>query len=386
MKSLNNIQQLSVFILLLLFFSSCQQDEASLDVEEVRGIISDLPQEVNFPTNNVYSNAKYELGQRLFWDPILSGKKDVSCATCHHPNLGYADSRELSSGVNGIGLGTDRINGDVIRRNAPTILNAAYNGIDMDGNYNPLNAPMFWDNRVFSLEGQALVPILSHDEMRGVDIAEDAILDTVIQRLQSIPAYINMFDGVFDEDGITENTIAQALATFQRNLVANNSPFDQYMRGNTNAMSAQQIEGMNTFIEVGCANCHSGPMFSDFELHILSTPNHPLVFDQGASGRFDFRTPTLRNLNLTAPYMHNGIFDDLRDVLDFYNDIQRGNGNSQNPDVSDNQIGQDARSLDLDNGDINEIIAFLNSLNDNNFDKSIPMSVPSGLPVGGNID
>ena len=91
--------------------------------------------------------------------------------------------------------------------------------------------------------------------------------------------------------------IAEALANFQRGIIANNSPFDEYMRGNQNALTEDEIEGMNTFIEVGCANCHSGPMFSDFELHTLSVPDHPLVNDDGATGAFDFRTPSLRKLS-----------------------------------------------------------------------------------------
>lgn len=386
MMSIFDFRAIFAIVVLLLVVSSCQQDAGPLDIEEVRSVISDLPESVSFPTDNLYSDAKHELGQRLFWDPILSGQKDVSCATCHHPNLGYADNRDLSSGVNGVGLGSNRTNGDVIRRNAPTILNVAYNGIDVNGNYSPLNAPMFWDNRTKSLEQQALLPILSHDEMRGTDISENAILDTVIQRIASIDEYRDLFRNAYGTDVITENNIAEALATFQRGIIANNSPFDQYIRGNSSALTDQQIEGMNTFIDVGCANCHSGPMFSDYKLHILSTPNHPGVVDQGATGNFEFRTPTLRNLNLTAPYMHNGVFDDLRDVLEFYVDIRRGNGNSQNPNVSDNQIDQDARELSLNNGDIIEIISFLNSLNDNGFDRSIPQSVPSGLPVGGNIN
>ena len=180
--------------------------------------------------------------------------------------------------------------------------------------------------------------------------------------------------------------IAQALATFQRSLLAKNSRFDDYLAGDQGALSDQELRGMNSFIEVGCENCHSGSMFSDFELHTLSVPENPLVNDNGATGNFDFRTPSLRNLAFTSPYMHNGSFENLRDVLEFYRDISRGNGDSQNPNVNDNQIDEDARRLQLNNGQINEIIAFLNTLNDDGFDKTVLQTVPSGLSVGGNID
>lgn len=316
----------------------------------------------------------------------MSGSKDIACATCHHPDFGYADGRELSSGVNGFGLGTNRTNGDIVKRNAPTILNTAFNGIDIDGIYNPDLAPMFWDNRASGLEEQALLPILSKEEMRGETIAEADILDVVVQRLNAISDYRTLFENAFGNDNVSADHIAEALATFQRNIVANNSPFDEYMRGDLGALTNREIGGMNTFIEVGCANCHNGPMFSDYELHTLSVPDHSMVDDDGATGNFDFRTPSLRNLAFTAPYMHNGSFDDLEDVLDFYNDISGGNGDSENPNVADNEIDEDARDLQLNGRDIDEIVLFLNTLNDRDFDKSIPQNVPSGLSVGGNID
>jgi len=376
--------QFTLFIACLSLLTSCVPDnEILLEEEEIPGSENMLPSGVIFPANNAYSDAKFTLGRSLFWDPVLSGQKDVACATCHHPSFGYADGRELSSGVNGSGLGPDRVNGDVIRRNAPTILNVAFNGMDENGNYNPRFAPMFWDNRASGLEEQALLPILSHDEMRGLDIALDDIVDTVVARLAGIAEYQRLFQEAFGSQVVNGPRIAQALATFQRTIIANNSPFDEYMDGNEGALSQQEIQGMNVFNDVGCADCHSGSMFSDFELHTLSVPDHPLVDDDGATGNFDFRTPTLRNLQFTAPYMHNGSFDNLRDVLEFYDDISRGNGNSQNPNVNDNQIDQDARQLNLNNNEINQIITFLNALNDDDFDRSVPNDVPSGLNVGG---
>ena len=143
------------------------------------------------------STAKFELGQALFWDPILSGAKDIACASCHHPDFGYADGRQLSSGVDGIGLGPDRLNGVLVKRNAPTVLNTGFNGIDILGNYDPNTSPMFWDNRASGLEEQALLPVLSKEEMRGAIIAEMDILDTVVQRLTTIEAYHDLFERAF---------------------------------------------------------------------------------------------------------------------------------------------------------------------------------------------
>ncbi len=375
----------NLFLVITIFILfSCQNEEEI--VFENEEIISALPTDIISPSDNPYSEAKFELGQSLFWDPILSGMKDISCATCHHPDFGYGDGRSLSSGINGEGIGPNRIRGTVIKRNAPTIINTAFNGIDVNGNYTPSSAPMFWDNRASGLEEQALLPILDHDEMRGPNIAAEDILDTIVNRLSTIPAYVTMFSIAFGDEMINEDRLSKALATFQRNIVANNSRFDQYANGNVNALSNAEIRGMNTFIDVGCANCHSGPMMSDYQLHTLSVPENPLIEDDGATGNFDFRTPTLRNLNFTAPYMHNGAFNNLRDVLRFYADLSRGNGESQNQNVALNQIARDARNLRLGNGEAEEIIVFLNTLNDENFDKTIPNEVPSGLSVGGNID
>lgn len=120
---------------------------------------------------------------------------------------------------------------------------------------------MFWDNRAESLEGQALLPMLSKEEMRGEFISEDFIMDTIIQRLNAIPEYVAQFEEVFGNNEINQSIIFAAIATFERGIIANNSRFDQYMRGGTNALTNDEIQGMNAFIQVGCADCHSGSMF-----------------------------------------------------------------------------------------------------------------------------
>lgn len=345
--------------------------------------LSALPLTALIPIDNPQINPTIELGRVLFWDPILSGNMDVACATCHHPDHGYADGRSTSLGVGGIGLGPNRRGGDFIDRNSPTIINTAFNGIDINSNYNPTTAPMFWDNRTQSLEDQAIGPIHSLVEMRGANFTEAQIIGEVISRLSANDWYRIQFADAFGPSAITEDNIGKAIAAFERTLIANDSPFDQFMRGDANALTDQQIDGMNTFQQVGCDDCHSGPMFSDFELHTLGVAegnnNTP---DRGA-GDFDFRTPTLRNLGSTGPYMHNGTMNSLQQVLNFYDD---NNNNSQNNNVANNQLDAELRNLgNINGGDRADIIAFLNALNDNDFDRTIPATVPSGLQPGGAI-
>lgn len=144
---------------------------------------SALPQNVKTPVDNTTSTEKVELGRLLFYDPILSGDKDVACATCHHPKSGYAEYRDLSIGVNGKGLGAKRHFKQpntipFVKRNAHTVLNTAFNGIGTASSYNPSKAPMFWDLRVESLESQAIEPILAFEEMRGTHFSESQIIDS----------------------------------------------------------------------------------------------------------------------------------------------------------------------------------------------------------------
>ncbi len=173
------------------------------------------------------------------------------------------------------------------------------------------------------------------------------------------------------------------IAAFERTLVANDSPFDQFMRGDQTALNAQQQRGLNTFQAVGCDDCHSGPMLSDYELHTLGVREGNNATPDRGAGSFNFRTQSLRNLASTAPYMHNGTFNTLQQVLDFYDD---NNNNSQNNNVANNQLDPELRNLgNINGGQRADIIAFLNSLNDNDFDRSVPVTVPSGLNPGGDI-
>lgn len=351
-----------------------------------------LPRDIAAPPENPQTPQKVELGRLLFWDPILSGNQRVACATCHHPDFGYAEDLDLSIGVDGAGLGGDRrfVSEDPIpfvKRNSQTILNTAFNGIDPEGEYDPAAAPMFWDDRARGLEAQSLLPILTFEEMRGHAYPEEDAVDTVVARLQAIPEYRALFAEAFEGvNSVSGENLGKALAAFQRSLIANNSPYDRYVRGDTNAMTRLQIQGMRRFEQVGCINCHNGPMFSDYELHVLGIRDNRLLAesDSGAVEQpYAFRTPSLRNLAYTAPYMHNGLFRTLEDVIEFYDDV--GDRDERNVNLERNQVDPLTRTLDDPDDHERELLAFLNALNDDDFDRRIPDRVPSGLNPGGEI-
>jgi cytochrome c peroxidase len=354
-----------------------------------------------------------ELGRLLFWDPILSGERDVACATCHHPDFAYADSRDLSRGTGAIGLGPARADVSkgripIVKRNAPTVLNVVFNGLDEDRgrrrnggvaaleSVNQARAPMLWDSRIRSLELQALEPLKAREEMRGDAYPEADAVDQVLARLRAIPEYVMLFEQAFGPGTVIDaQRYGAAMAAFERSLVATNSPFDRFRAGDFAALTEQQRRGMETFDDAGCDRCHEGPMFSDFDLHAEGVSENPKLAEADAgTRRFRFRTPSLRNVALTAPYFHNGMLRTLEDVLRHYD-----NGRSENPNVvrRDDDDDDDDSGLaqlsgrfrrvdDMSNGEQRDIIAFLHSLTDSNFDRTIPTRVPSGLRPGGRID
>ncbi|HLO43308.1 MAG TPA: cytochrome-c peroxidase [Leadbetterella sp.] len=369
---------LTFFVFLVSAFFACKKEEILLS--------SELPSTKD-PVKSTEVTIQY-LGEMLFYDPILSGNKDVACATCHHPNFSFSDGRDLAIGVNGVGLGPQRrFQSDVfslINRRSMTILNTVFNGMDSKGNYDSTNAPMFWDSRVKSLEEQALLPIKSELEMRGNAYPEAVAIDSVLNRLKNISEYRVLFSKIFNGDQpITSLNLARAIASFERTLVAMNSPYDRYLRGDKEAMSELEIRGMNAFEVDGCNKCHSGKMFSDYKLHTLSVPDNPRLdnTDKGANGSYGFRTTSLRNIKQTGPYMHNGVFKTLEEVIEFYNLIEKEK--SQNPNVPVAKIDSLVKFL----RPVNEkaaIVAFLGALT-SDYDFPPPKRVPSNLSVGGNI-
>jgi cytochrome c peroxidase len=282
-----------------------------------------------------------------------------------------------------------------MRRNSQTILNTAFNGLHATGDTGPADAPMFWDLRVRSLETQALEPIKALEEMRGDAYAEDRALAEVVARLAANTEYRGLFKRAFGGAApVSSENLGRALAAFERSLVAANSPFDRYLRGDTGAMTPLQVRGMERFQAIGCVNCHHGPMLSDFKAHVLAVPdNRKLpVPDLGGDHRRAFRTPSLRNLSATAPYMHSGTLQTLDDIVDFYQRASGGGGGGRgggrrglNPQVARDQIDPLVRQLNMRGRGRADLVAFLRALDDPGFDRTIPDRVPSGLPVGGHI-
>ena len=358
-----------IFICSMGVLCSCAPEPLSLESPNQLDSLAEIP---IFPTDNVSTESKIELGKKLFWDPILSGNKDVACVTCHHPDNAYAEMLDLSIGVGGRGLSEERFGGLLVKRNSFTILNTAH------------NPTFFWDNRANSLEEQALLPILSAEEMRGNAFEEKDALDSIVNRLNKIPEYRRLFDVAFRDSIVNADNMAKAIASFERSLISSNSPFDRFNNGEEDAMTSLEKRGMLAFVKAGCAECHGGPMFSDFKLHVLTVPENPKLneIDRGDGG-FAFRTPSLRNSGLTAPYMHNGVFKTLEDVLEFYDDVDE---NSQNRHIPNSKRDELLEKLNLEDDEEDAIIAFLHALSDEDFDKEILLKVPSGLAPGGAIN
>jgi cytochrome c peroxidase len=376
-----------------------------------QSMLSALPSTPQAPKDNPTTPAKVALGKLLFWDPLLSGPEDVACATCHHPQNGYAEDRDLSLGVTGIGLGRFRRQAPgssipIVKRNSPTVLNVAFNGIDESGRYDPATAPAFWDNRIRSLESQALEPLKSLEEMRENTYPDDEAVARVVKKLQANAEYQSLFAGAFgSEQPVNAENLGRAIAAFERTLLANNSPFDRYMRGDRSAMTEKQVRGMQRFEEIGCIRCHNGPMFSDYKLHVMGVPDNPALpasdggaqkppcpaspqeprtaASRAACDSYAFRTASLRNLQFTFPYGHNGTFRTLSAVVGFYESTIAGS--SRNPNVRYEELDPLLRELkNVDEEDV-DLIEFLYALSDGSFDRTIPERVPSGLPVGGRI-
>ena len=339
-------------------------DDTGGDPPDGGGTVDTLPSELSLPltppspANNPSSPAKIALGRLLFWDPILSGDRELACASCHNPTFGYSDGRQTSVGVT---------------RNAQTILNTAWNGTVL-GHTAPdcEQAPMFWDNRAHALEGQARGPLTTAAEMLGTSYTAQTIFPELIARLSAIPAYASQFDAAFGTAGITETTIVQAIAAFERTLTNPQTSYDRYVNGETTALTPQQRHGLQVLSDNRCTNCHSGPMFSDYELHPLRVPDLPGTTHDAGDGANRFRTASLRNVTRTAPYMHNGVFANFQQVFQFYRNATM---NPLDPKLRDVRTPTPQEAPD--------VIAFFAALGDAPFDTSVPAAVPSGLTPGG---
>lgn len=260
-----------------------------------------LPERAPSPPGNPFSEARAALGEQLFFDPALSRSGQIACASCHEPDLAFADGRKVS-------FGHDRQAG---RRNSPSVVMSGF-----------VEKP-FWDGRAPSLEAQALMPI--EDPLEMAFTVEELLL-----RLNADSGYRQRFADVFGSDGIEAGQIGQALASYQRSLVrvARNTRFERFLTGRHNMLSDQQIHGLHLFrTRARCMNCHFGPEMMDNRFHNAGMTYYGRKYED--LGRYEvtgqredvglFRTPSLRLVSRTGPWIHNGLFPDLAGLLNFYN-------------------------------------------------------------------
>ena len=350
-------------------------DEGTTGVDSrASGLKKPFPSMVVPATNPMSSDLRNDLrtalGHLLFFDPIVSGDNTVSCATCHHPDLGLSDGRGLSMGRGGSGVGPSRAGGIVIRRGAPTLWNAAYNHLQ------------FWDGRAAHLEEQASKPITSADEMNEKP-------DLLVRELRAIPEYVDLFDRAFkgrDGSAVTFENVANALAMFERTLTANDTPFDRYVNGDLHSLTTAQRRGFNVFRsgKTRCFECHGLPTFANRDFKVIGVPD--LAGTQPDFGRFDvtkgegnrgaFKVPTLRNTVLNAPYMHNGKFATLEQVIAFY---AAGAGPALGHPTP--HLDDKIRAYSISPQEKADLIAFLFALTDETNLPAFPKEVPSRLPI-----
>lgn len=312
-------------------------------------------------------NERIALGRTLFFDPVLSGNNQRACASCHSPDKAYTD-----------GLATSRtMSGKKGLRNAPTIINSVY------------AERFFHDLRVDHLAAQMDHVVLNPEEFNS-DYSE------IVSKLKRSKAYSELFKNAYGDEGITKNSVTHAVTRYVASLRSYNSTFDKYMRGEIQEIDPSVVRGYNLFSgKAACATCHFAPTFSglvppnflESESEVLGVPKifkepyeldpdqgrymNRILKEQAKFYEFSFKTPTLRNVELTGPYMHNGSFATLEEVMDFYNE---GGGLGLGLDVPHQTLPSD--ELDLSDQEIEDIISFLKSLTDTTGMTSVPTSLP----------
>lgn len=324
----------------------------------------------NEPADNPQTDEKAQLGQMLFFDPILSNNNDISCATCHHPDYGFADGLPQAIGAGGEGVAVKRTGEVRLTRNTPSLWNVVY------------RESLFWDGREASLEAQSLVPLTHVDEM-----ASD--LNGMVAEVRAMPAYVEGFAQVFgggeEAVAVNEQNISKALAAFQRTLTSQNSPFDDYAAGNVEALTPQQRRGLKLFRSgaTRCFECHVAPTFGSNTFRVIGVPSEDAgragVVPDGTKGAF--RVPSLRNVALSAPYMHNGSLATLEEVVDFY-----ANGGGRVHGIDAKRVDPFIVGFELNQQERSDLVAFLYALTDESTLPPMPASAPSGLPIVPRLD
>lgn len=277
-----------------------QWEKPVLDEEVIADFqdIGVLPKMI-FPENNPYSEAKKELGKMLFFDPRLSKSKQISCASCHDPELAWGDGRTISYGHN-------RQTG---KRNSPSLLNIGYHSV------------FFWDGRAASLENQALGPITDPVEMAATETIS-------IKNIKKIKGYKPYFREAFGDEKITIERILKAIATYERTITSKKSKFDSFIEGKSDIFTDEEVIGLHLFrTKARCINCHNTPLFSNQKFHNVGLSYYGRTFED--LGKYNithkkedvgkFKTPSLREIGRTAPYMHNGLMPNLEGIIEMYN-------------------------------------------------------------------
>ena len=319
---------MSIFwILVILLFSVPDTSE-----EIPRGGLPlGLELEFEIPKGNVITEEKVQLGKRLFFDKRLSKDETMSCATCHSPAKGFSNALALAKGVSG----------ESGNRNVPTVVNRLYGGTE------------FWDGRAATLESQVLGPLFNPLEM-GMN---EALL---LERVKTDAVYGKLFYAAFGDPEPTAERIGKAIACFERTLVTGASAFDRYeWDGETSALSASAVRGLALFRgKARCSTCHIGTNFTDERFHNIGA-GEAGQNDAGRAGVTGdpadfgkFKTPTLRNIAKTAPYMHDGSLEQLEDVITFYDQGGRPNPN----------LDVEMKPLELSESEREDLRAFLESL------------------------
>jgi cytochrome c peroxidase len=286
------------------------------------------PDAIPFPPDNPYSDAKAKLGELLFFDPRLSGDRNISCATCHTPSLAWSDPLKVS-----IGAGNKPMS-----KRSQTLLNLAWTEL------------LMWDGRFPSLEEQVLGPLFKPDIMNNSQTV-------MIEEISAIPAYRQLFEQAFPGVPVSVASVAKALATFERTIVSNKAPFDRWIEGDEKALNAPAKRGFALFNgKANCVACHNGWRFTDDGFHDIGLSDQDLgrakVVPDIPVLQHAFKTPTLRNVAQRPPYMHDGSLKSLEDVVGHY-----AQGFVTRPSLS-----PEMRKLDLTAGDTQDLVAFMRAL------------------------
>ncbi|MDH5456542.1 MAG: cytochrome-c peroxidase [Gammaproteobacteria bacterium] len=311
-----------------------------------------------------FSPQQIDLGRYLFFDPLLSGDDSLSCASCHHPDLGFADGRPRSIGIGGA----------EVARAAPSLWNVAF------------LRRFFWDARAGSLEEQMQGPLYADDEM-GTTPAQ------LLADIGDNEHYRRLFRDAYpgSEGPPTLDQIYTAIAAFQASLISLNSRYDQYAHGYHDALTDREKAGMNVFrsFVARCAECHTPPLFTNQQLAVIGVREPDgRAFDPGAGATTDnpglrggFKVPGLRNIARTAPYMHSGTFATLREAAEFYT---LGRGHAL-PVAEQDRVTVHWHIWEPDLGaeELDRLVDFLGALTDESFKPQVPSQMPSGLlPIG----